>query len=158
MKAMHGTGAHKNAFDLCKVGLEAENTELQALVKEWRMWYAQCALVVAEAAPRSFFLSPIQLLVQCRYFFPLTSSALSVAQSILFQVTSHRSSFWMQRSLAWSPWHPPAGDWLPPLSRCRFCRVSSTQDVIFVQQPSHLFDHLRFIMMPELDSGVEHIR
>lgn len=24
------------------VGLEAENTELQALVKEWRMWYAQC--------------------------------------------------------------------------------------------------------------------
>eukprot|EP00913_Durusdinium_trenchii_P030567 g28630.t2 len=25
-----------------KVGLEAENRELQALVKEWRMWYAQC--------------------------------------------------------------------------------------------------------------------
>ena len=29
----------------CEVGLEAENTELQALVKEWRMWYAQCILV-----------------------------------------------------------------------------------------------------------------
>ena len=30
-------------FEIGQVGLEAENTELQALVKEWRMWYAQCA-------------------------------------------------------------------------------------------------------------------
>ena len=52
VRGTHGTGAHKNAAELRKVGLEAENTELQALVKEWRMWYAQCALV-AEAAPSS---------------------------------------------------------------------------------------------------------
>lgn len=32
------------SFSTLEVGLEAENRELQALVKEWRMWYAQCPL------------------------------------------------------------------------------------------------------------------